>query len=119
MPRVAPPRRAIDTPARIPHVRRAAFAAPRQLIQLMTRMQRPEIVAALKDLLRQQKQLKVDVESIGEDTRLSQVGFDSISILDFIYDVESRFNVRTDIADLVRMEQVKDLIDHLEGKLAG
>ena len=85
----------------------------------MTRMQRPEIIAGLKDLLRQQKQLKVDVEAIGEDTRLSQIGFDSISILDFIYDVESRFNVCTEIDDLVRMEQVKDLIDHLESQLAG
>lgn len=85
----------------------------------MTPMQRPEIIAGLKDLLRQQKQLKVDAESMGEDTRLSQIGFDSISILDFIYDVESRFNVRTEIADLVRMERVKDLIDHIEGKLAG
>jgi acyl carrier protein len=81
-------------------------------------MQRPEIVAGLKDLLRQQKQLKLDVDLITEETALSQIGFDSISILDFIYDVESRFNVRTEIADLVGMERVSDLIDHLEGKLA-
>ncbi|MEY2407647.1 MAG: hypothetical protein QOF48_317 [Verrucomicrobiota bacterium] len=84
----------------------------------MTHMQRPEIVAGLKDLLRQQKQLKLDVDLITEETALSQIGFDSISILDFIYDVESRFNVRTEIADLVGMERVSDLIDHLEGKLA-
>jgi acyl carrier protein len=81
-------------------------------------MQRPEIVARLKALLREQKQVKIDVDTIGEETRLTQVGFDSISILDFIYDVESRFDVRTEIADLVRMEKVKDLIDHLERKLA-
>ncbi len=84
----------------------------------MTRMQRPEIIASLKDLLRQQKQVKIDVDTIGEETRLTQVGFDSISILDFIYDVESRFSVSTEIAELVRMERVKDLIDHLEAKLA-
>lgn len=84
----------------------------------MTPMQRPEIIASLKALLREQKQVKIDVDTIGEETRLTQVGFDSISILDFIYDVESRFNVRTEIADLVRMERVKDLIDHLERKLA-
>jgi acyl carrier protein len=85
----------------------------------MTTMQRPEIIASLKDLLRQQKQVKLDVDTISEETGLTQVGFDSISILDFIYDVESHFNVRTEIADLVRMERVKDLIDHLERKLAG
>lgn len=81
-------------------------------------MTRPDIIASLKELLRAQKQIRVDTDAIGEETRLAQVGFDSISILDFIYDVESRFNVRTEIADLVRMERVKDLIDHLEAKLA-
>jgi len=82
-------------------------------------MKRPEIISALKELLRAQKQVKVDIDALSEETSLSQVGFDSISILDFMYDVESRFNVRTEIADLVRMERVKDLIDHLERKLAG
>ena len=33
-------------------------------------------------------------------------------------DGEVTLNVRTEIADLVRMEQVKDLIDHLEAKLS-
>ncbi len=105
----------IDTPPRFAHVRPAASAAR---LHSMTRMQRPEIIASLKDLLRQQKQVKIDVDTIGEETRLTQVGFDSISILDFIYDVESRFSVSTEIAELVRMERVKDLIDHLEAKLA-
>lgn len=82
-------------------------------------MKRHEIISGLKELLRAQKQVKVDIDPLGEETPLSQVGFDSISILDFMYDVESRFNVRTEIAELVRMEQVKDLIDHLERKLAG
>ena len=82
-------------------------------------MKRLEIFAALKELLRSQKQVKVDVDALGEETLLSQVGFDSISILDFMYDVESRFHVHTEITDLVRMERVKDLIDHLEQKLAG
>ena len=82
-------------------------------------MKRPEIISALKELLRAQKQVKVNVDALDEETQLSQVGFDSISILDFMYDVESRFNVRTEIPDLVRMERIKDLIDHLERKLAG
>ena len=82
-------------------------------------MKRPEIISALKELLRAQKQVKVNVDTLAEDTHFNQVGFDSISILDFMYEVESRFNVRTEIADLARMERVKDLIDHLERKLAG
>jgi acyl carrier protein len=85
----------------------------------MQPMKRPEIISALRELLRAQKQVKVNVDALDEETRLSQVGFDSISILDFMYDVESRFNVRADIAVLVSMERIKDLIDHLERKQAG
>ena len=79
-------------------------------------MNREQIIAALKALLGTQQKLKVDINAITEGTRLDQMGFDSISILDFMYEVESRFNTRIEVADLVRMEVVRDLIDHLHGK---
>jgi acyl carrier protein len=79
-------------------------------------MNREQIIAALKALLGTQQKLKVDVNAITEGTRLDQMGFDSISILDFMYEVESKFNTRIEVADLVRMEVVRDLIDHLHGK---
>ncbi|MGH7335844.1 MAG: phosphopantetheine-binding protein [Candidatus Rokuibacteriota bacterium] len=82
-------------------------------------MTRDEIVVGLRDLLTRQEQVKVDVASISEGTRLDRIGFDSISILDFIYDVEDRFRIQTEIADLVAMERVSDLIDYLEVRLAG
>jgi acyl carrier protein len=84
-----------------------------------TTMTRDQIVGVLKELLRQQKQVKIDVSSISLESRLDRIGFDSLSILDFMYDVEDRFKVRMEIPDLVRMHHVKDLIDYLEGKLAG
>jgi acyl carrier protein len=82
-------------------------------------MTRDEIVGGLRELLTRQEQVKVDVSSITERTRLDRIGFDSISILDFIYDVEDRFRIQTEIADLVAMERVSDLIDYLEVRLAG
>jgi len=82
-------------------------------------MNRDEIVRGLRDLLTRQEQVKVDVAAITEDTRIDRIGFDSISILDFIYDVEDRFRVQTEIADLVAMDRVRDLIDYLEAKLVG
>jgi len=82
-------------------------------------MTRAEIISGLKELLKQQKQITYDIDSITDDTRIDAIGFDSLSILDFIYDVEGRFNVQTPIAELVRMERVKDLIDYLHAKLPG
>ena len=82
-------------------------------------MSRDEIIAGLRDLLQQQKQVRVDVPSVTLETRLDAIGFDSISILDFVYDVEDRFQVETPMGDLVRMEKVGDLVAYLEGRLAG
>ena len=79
---------------------------------------REEIVSALKALIKRQQKLKIDVDSVGEETRIDRIGFDSLSILDFMYDVEERFGIRTEPADLVNMERVSDLIDYLERKIA-
>ena len=81
-------------------------------------MKRDEIGRALRDLLERQEEIDVDIESITEDTRIDGIGFNSLSILDFMYEVETRFGVPMEVADLVEMEVVRDLIDHLEAKLA-
>ena len=80
-------------------------------------MTKEEIVSALRELLRKQKQLKVEVETIQLDTRFDQIGFDSLSILDFMYDVENRFNIVPEMADLVRMQKVSDLIGYLHTRV--
>jgi len=82
-------------------------------------MTRDQIVTGLKDVLRRQKQVKVDVDAIDLASRLDRLGFDSLAVLDFMYDVEDRFKVRMEVADLVRLQTVEDLIQHLGGKLAG
>lgn len=82
-------------------------------------MTRDEIISRLRGLLqKQQHQLKNEITTIDEEMLIDQLGFDSISILDFMYDVEADFNVQTEVADLVKMERVKDLVDYLAGKLA-
>lgn len=80
-------------------------------------MNRDQIITRLQVLLKKQKEFKGDVTAIREETKIDQLGFDSISILDFMYDVEADFHVQTDVADLVKMEKVKDLVDYLGGKL--
>lgn len=80
-------------------------------------MTKEEIASGLRELLRKQKQLKVDVDAIQLETRFDQIGFDSLSILDFMYDVENRFAVVPEMADLVRMQKVSDLIDYLHPRV--
>jgi acyl carrier protein len=77
-------------------------------------MSRDLIISSLKELLAKQPQAQASSAALTEETRLTEVGFDSISILDFLCEVESRFQVYIEVADLIRMERVKDLVDHLE-----
>ena len=79
-------------------------------------MKRDQIIAGLKELLLQHKQLVLPIESLTEDSRLSQIGFDSITILDFLYDIETRFGVQIEPLDLIRMDRVRDVIDYLEAR---
>ena len=83
-----------------------------------TDMTREQIIAALRELLEQQEQLKVDIAQIKPDSRLDRLGFDSLSVLDFLYDVENRFKVPVEIADLVALERVDELVEYLQRKLA-
>ena len=81
-------------------------------------MTQEEIVAALRELLEQQELLKMDIAAITLDTRLDRLGFDSLSVLDFVYDVENRFKVSIEVADLVALERVDELAEYLRRKLA-
>ena len=81
-------------------------------------MKRDEIAQALRDLLERQEELDVDLDAITEDTRIDGIGFNSLSILDCMYEIENRFGVPMEVGDLVEMEVVRDLIDHLEAKLS-
>src|SRR5688572_21616763 len=83
--------------------------------ELQNPMTRDQITETLKSLLRQQKTLKIEVDKISPESRIDAIGFDSITILDFVYDLEERFKVRIEMADLVSIRHVKDLIGYLEG----
>jgi len=80
-------------------------------------MTQDELLAELRLLLTRQKQLKMDAAAITPDTRIDQIGFDSLSILEFIYDVEDRFQVETQLAELVAMTHVRELVGYLHSKL--
>lgn len=80
-------------------------------------MTHDDILAGLKELLQRHKQIKADPAALTLDTRIDQIGFDSLSILDFIYDIEDRFRIQTQMAELVGMTTVGDLIRYVEARL--
>jgi acyl carrier protein len=63
-------------------------------------------------------QLKMEVASITGATRIDEIGLDSLAILDFIYDVEDRFQIQIEIADLVALDRVNDLVAYVAARRA-
>ena len=73
----------------------------------------------LKGLLRSPQpgvKPRIDVAAITGATRIDEIGLDSLAVLDFIYDVEGRFQIQVEIADLVAMERVSDLAAYVDAK---
>ena len=82
------------------------------------RTARDELIDDLKGLLRRIDKVHVDVDALTVDTEIDSVGFDSLSILEFMYEVESHFGIEMDVSDLVEMEVLGDLVEHVRRKLA-
>jgi acyl carrier protein len=80
-----------------------------------------DTLGILKELLaRPQKGVspKVDVSAITGGTRIDEIGLDSLVTLDFLYDVETRFQIQIEITDLVALDRVSDLVAYIEAKRA-
>jgi len=76
-----------------------------------------EIETRLRELLAKQSEVSVDVSAVDSTTKIEDIGFDSVSILDFMYEIESELDVDLEVRDLVTLETVGDLVEHLATKL--
>lgn len=75
-------------------------------------MTRTEIFDTLKEVISMVKP-KLDLTKVSEDSALvTDLGFDSLSMLMISLGIENKFNFRFD--DKVRLETVKQVIDLIE-----
>ena len=81
-------------------------------------MERQTIIDGLRAIIDADENIEVDVSNVNEDTRVDKIGFDSLSILEFMYEIENRFSVSMEVSDLVEMKVVSDMIDHIQQKSA-
>ncbi len=82
-------------------------------------MQREEITNRLRATIQQSVQQAVDWDSVTLETDIGTLGFDSLSILDLIYDVQQEFDIEFEAEELVGVRTVGELVDFLQGQLAG
>ena len=65
-----------------------------------------EILECLGKVIRESSVEDVDWSKVDENTTIDSLGFDSLAILDLLYDVEQEFGVSIDAKDVVHIRTV-------------
>ena len=75
------------------------------------------MLEAVKDIL--SKQLRVDIDSITEDTRIvDDLGADSLDIVELIMALEEAFDIEIPDADAEKVVTVGDVVDYIKDHIA-
>ena len=82
-------------------------------------MPHDETLARLRNVMKPSSKSKTDWNAVGPDTAIQSLGFDSLSILDLIYDIQQEFGMEFEAEGLVRVKTVRELVDFLEKKQNG
>ena len=75
-----------------------------------------EIVAKLRETIRKSSARKSDWDAVTPETTIESLGFDSLSILDLIYDIQQDFNVQFEPEELASIGTVGGVAEFLRQK---
>ncbi len=73
-----------------------------------------EILARLRDVLRDSAVEERDWDAVTPETTIESLGFDSLTILDVLYDVEEEFEIALEPKQVVKTRTVGEIIDLLQ-----
>jgi acyl carrier protein len=79
-------------------------------------MTREEIIEKLRSLMKQTAEAPADWDAVTEETTIESLGFDSLTILDLIYDVQHAFGAEFDAEELVSVKTVGELTTFLQAQ---
>ena len=79
-------------------------------------MTQQEIIDKLRAMMRKTSQAQVDWDSVNADSSIASLGFDSLSILDLVYDIQQEFGFDFEAEELVGIKTVGQLAAFLEKK---
>ncbi len=83
-------------------------------------MTRKEILLKLRHAMKQSAQDKVDLDwdAVTEESTIESLGFDSLAMLDLIYDIQQEFGVQFEAEEMIGVKTVGQLTTFLQGKIA-
>lgn len=77
-------------------------------------MQRSDILERLGGVIAESAADEVDWSAVTEETTVESFGFDSLSVLDLIFDLDQEFGTEIEASELLKVATVGDLITYLE-----
>jgi len=79
-------------------------------------MTHDEIINRLRTMMKQSSQEDVDWDVVGEESTIESLGFDSLSILDLIYDIQQELGFEFEAEEMINIKTVGELATFLEEK---
>jgi acyl carrier protein len=79
-------------------------------------MTRDEIFEQLVSVIEESSVEDVDWSTVTEENTLESFGFDSLAVLDLIFDLEAEFSVQIKAEEVLEMKTVGELVTFLESK---
>ncbi|MBN1556580.1 MAG: acyl carrier protein [Lentisphaerae bacterium] len=76
------------------------------------------VLERLREVMRRSAQKTLDWEHLDADTPIDALGFDSLAILDLLYDIQQAFGVSFEPEDLMKVQTVRDLAEFLGRRTA-
>jgi acyl carrier protein len=77
-----------------------------------------DVIGKLRDTMQQSSLEQVDWDSVTPESKIDTLGFDSLSILDLIYDIQQAFEVEFEAEEMIEVTTVGELADFLKKKMA-
>lgn len=77
-------------------------------------MQSSDILERLGGVIAESAVEEVDWSLVTKDTTVESFGFDSLSVLDLIFDLDQEFGTEIEATELLKMVTIGDLVNHLE-----
>jgi len=81
-------------------------------------MEQEEIIKMLRHIMKQSSHEKVDWDTVTRESTIDSLGFDSLSILDLVYDIQTTCHVAFEAEELIGIKTVGELATFLKSKMA-
>lgn len=79
-------------------------------------MTNEEILGRLRQIMKRATEKAVNWDTVKGETTIESLGFDSLAMLDLIYDIQQEFGLEFDAEELTKVRSVQDLVTFLKAR---